>query len=212
MTSSGAMSVTCTSRPSGIGGRTPVIPNLIAEMCQKGVIKEGAMILDFGAGKIPTFTRVLQEGACKRMKVVPYDIDERNNPIHTPDALSRKYDVVFASNVLNVADDTDWLQMTVGQLQGALKSKSDKVDGNDGLLVLNYPEDPRKCHVKEWNKEWRKQGKIFPSKKSIVTAQNEKLVNDYLSPKFKDVHLAGKKEWDSLANYKSPVYVIRNPK
>jgi len=56
--------------------------------------------------------------------------------VHDPNALDWQYDIVMASNVLNVQSSNPMLQETVDQLI-ALRQPG-------GVIVANFPESPRK--------------------------------------------------------------------
>ena len=56
--------------------------------------------------------------------------------VHDPKSLSRKYDIVVASNVLNVQKSAKMLDKTLGQIRNALKK--------NGYAVFNFPKSPRK--------------------------------------------------------------------
>ena len=56
-------------------------------------------------------------------------------------ALNRQYDIVFASNVLNVQSSLQMLFETLNQIKLVME--------NNGEFVCNYPQSPRKMDLKE---------------------------------------------------------------
>ncbi len=68
------------------------------------------------------------------MNVTAYDFGTNLTPIHNPFALSYKYNVVFASNVINVQTSMEMLDTTLKQM---FKASLDSV-------IFNYPRSPRK--------------------------------------------------------------------
>jgi 2-polyprenyl-3-methyl-5-hydroxy-6-metoxy-1,4-benzoquinol methylase len=100
-------------------------------------IDKDKVILDFGAGKGATSTKYLLN---KGFDVTAYDLwcgdgDELLDNC----ALNKQYDVVFASNVLNVQSSKEMLLETLNQIKSAL-------NGN-GEFICNYPASPRKMEM-----------------------------------------------------------------
>ena len=96
-------------------------------------IRRTFSILDFGAGPKASHAEVLREAGFKN--VTAYDLKIVEG-IHDANALIRKYDVINASNVLNVQPSTNMLNKTLSELRGSLKE--------DGFIVANFPFEPRK--------------------------------------------------------------------
>lgn len=95
--------------------------------------KKTDKILDFGAGKDIFGTKQLREAG---FDCTAWEIGENFNPqLHDYHALERDYDIVFASNVLNVQPDGGAVAEILLDVQGVLK------DG--GLFFCNFPRDPR---------------------------------------------------------------------
>lgn len=118
-----------TARSGGAVGEAALVPSFAGKIAGKG-----QSILDFGAGPRALHTMRLRAAG---HTVTAYDFGENLVPgIHDPAALSRQYDVVFASNVLNVADTEALLQLTLRQIVAAVKP--------DGSALLNLPAQPRK--------------------------------------------------------------------
>jgi hypothetical protein len=106
------------------------VPRVVGEMA-----KPGMTILDFGAGKEAIHVHMLR---AKGLDVTAYDFGANVRlGLHDPDALSRQYDLVYASNVLNVQSSLEMLHGTVAQIAGATK--------DEGHVVVNLPREPRKC-------------------------------------------------------------------
>lgn len=122
--------VNSTCRSSGAVGRMALVPRVVPEYARKS-----DKILDFGAGKEAIQTLNLR---AKGYNVTAYEIGSNFNPIfHDSDALNRKYDVVYASNVLNVQPSRGYLDMVLNSITKVLKK--------EGVFIANYPADPRKC-------------------------------------------------------------------
>lgn len=99
----------------------------------RSVITRNHRVLDFGAGKHAVqAVRLRNEG----YQVTAYDFGNNCVPgIHDPKALSRHYDVVYASNVLNVQSSVRMLHETISQIRSVLR--------RSGMVLANYPKDPR---------------------------------------------------------------------
>lgn len=99
-------------------------------------IDKDLSILDFGAGLMAIQTKILIDEGYK--SVTAYEFEENSDPlVHDKLALSRKYDVVMASNVLNVQPSADTLIWTLLQIDGVTKK--------NGIVLANYPISPRKA-------------------------------------------------------------------
>lgn len=90
-------------------------------------------VLDFGSGKHAVqATRLRNEG----YQVTAYDFGNNCIPgVHDPKALSHRYDIVYASNVLNVQSSIGMLHETISQIRSVLR--------RSGRVLANYPKDPR---------------------------------------------------------------------
>ncbi|MDB5413213.1 MAG: hypothetical protein JWR10_1548 [Rubritepida sp.] len=118
-----------TARSGGAVGEFALVPAFAGRIALRG-----QSILDFGAGP-----QAIHAARLRAMghQVTAHDFGENLVPgVHDPDALSRRYDVVFASNVLNVADTEALLQLTLSQIAGAVLP--------GGAAILNLPAEPRK--------------------------------------------------------------------
>lgn len=104
-----------------------VVANYVAEN-----ISKDKKILDFGCG-----TEFIQG---EYLKNLGFDVDGwdfgANKPKDCVTELNQIYDVVYASNVLNVLSSGGALRETLIQIRNCLK------DG--ALFIANYPQSPRK--------------------------------------------------------------------
>jgi hypothetical protein len=91
--------------------------------------KKSLQVMDFGAGRYNVHQKVLTD---KGFNVTAHDFAKPN-----PTALSRKYDIVYASNVLNTQCSQIMAAHTVRQCYSLLKEC--------GIFIANYPKDPRYC-------------------------------------------------------------------
>jgi diguanylate cyclase (GGDEF)-like protein len=103
------------------------------------IASSGDRILDYGAGKpnedgqLPHLDQLRKLGA----QVTAYDFGENLDPdAHDANALERKYDIVAASNVLNVQNSPSSFNTTMAQLVAATSRKG-------GRLVVNMPAGSR---------------------------------------------------------------------
>lgn len=122
--------VNSTCRSSGAVGRMAIVPRVLPAFAKKS-----DKILDFGAGK-----HAIQTGCLRDLgyKVTAYEIGDNFNPFyHDPKALNKKYDIVYASNVLNVQPSRKYIHTILGDIKNTMKK--------DSLFMVNYPSDPRKC-------------------------------------------------------------------
>lgn len=126
-----------TSRSSGATARNKdgtlraVVPKYVESIARKE-----DRILDYGAGKWAIHTLYLRE---KGFDCTAYDFGDNVKYIHDRDALERQYDIVFASNVLNVCSTEHMLVQTTMEIYNATK------DG--GFTIVNYPSSPRKVNI-----------------------------------------------------------------
>lgn len=118
-----------TARSGGAVGEAALVPAFAAK-----IARPGDRVLDFGAGPDAIHTVRLR---AKGLDVTAHDFGQnRREGVHDPAALSRQYDVVFASNVVNVADTEALLQRTLDEIAAAVLPS--------GTAILNLPSDPRK--------------------------------------------------------------------
>lgn len=147
---------------------------------QLGINKETS-ILDFGAGETAPGTRRLLGKKFKN--VTAYDLSE-GVPVEginyiDPTALNRQYDVVVASNVLNVASTPSALDKVLDQIRDVTR------DG--GTAILNYPSTPRKMVS----------SRGFPGKGPDREIHNLMIADEaeeFLRTRFRNVRRIGKAE------------------
>lgn len=121
--------VNATYRATGSIGPKAIVPKLVP-----GVAKKTDRILDFGAGTKAIHTMALRQ---QGYNVTAFDIGANIDPaIHDPNALAKRWDVVYASNVLNVQPSPADLISLVMLLADLVKK--------GGTLIANYPPSPRK--------------------------------------------------------------------
>lgn len=118
-----------TSRSRGAIGSNAVVPKHVRK-----IAKKEHKILDFGAGKEAAHTKSLND---EGYHVTAHEFgDNQIKGIHDPKALNKKYDVAYASNVLNVQSSPKMLGQTLDQIHGALHPH--------GSFIANLPASPRK--------------------------------------------------------------------
>lgn len=123
-----------TSRNSPAVGAKALTPKMVRTFVDNNKGKKGTSILDFGAGKHAIHAQALQDEGYFCMA---YEFGDNVDPeLHATLALSNKYDVVYASNVLNVQSDEAMLVETIKQVKSVMKHNS--------TFFANYPLDPRK--------------------------------------------------------------------
>lgn len=130
--------VNATSRANGAVGGNALVPKVVSEMLSKS--PRPLKVLDFGAGKSAAHTTRLREvhEGCNH-QITAYDCGVNvNEELHDSEALGtdKRYDIVFASNVLNV--QPRWVSILY-----VLRALRDVVAVN-GTVVFNYPASPRK--------------------------------------------------------------------
>jgi len=110
--------------------KNSIVPKWIMEN-----IPRDKSILDFGAGKQAYHARNLTKEGFTKVDAHEFGKNSRKR-IHTTKALEKEYDVVYASNVLNV-------QTSKEMMRGTLQLIKDVTSVN-GVFVFNYPKSPRK--------------------------------------------------------------------
>lgn len=132
-----------TARSNGASAINPdgtiraIVPNFIYKNIDK---YRNKTLLDYGAGKHAIHTKWLRE---QGFDVTPYDFGENCiEGIHDKNALDKRYDVIFASNVLNVQSSDVMMETTLYQIYKSLKK--------GGKFIFNYPKSPRKLDMPEW--------------------------------------------------------------
>jgi len=117
-----------TSRAGGAVGPRAVVPHIVREFAKKN-----DSILDFGAGRYAAHAQMLND---EGYNVTAYDFGANETELHDSTALQNQYDVVYASNVLNIQSSIDMLERTIAQIASTVKP--------GGIIIGNLPASPRK--------------------------------------------------------------------
>lgn len=126
-----------TSRNSGAVGKNAIVPRFVRQHLELFFDKEDTMVLDFGAGKTAAHAQALLEDG---FNVLAYEFGDNIDPrVHCELALMNKYDIVYASNVLNVQSGFDMARATIKQVADVVKE--------DGKFFCNFPASPRKSDI-----------------------------------------------------------------
>lgn len=122
------------SKGSSVYDKYGNIRSIVARFVASNVDKS-KKILDFGCG-----TEFIQGHYLRNLG---FDVDAwdfgTNKPKECVEQLDPIYDVVYASNVLNVISSYSMLQETLTQIKRCLK--------RDGMFIANYPQSPRKLNM-----------------------------------------------------------------
>lgn len=117
-----------TSRYGGVVGNRAIVPRVVEKL-----VKQGDVILDFGAGKNAVQAQQLMN---KGYDVLAYEMGKNFDPLlHFKDALNYRYNIVYASNVVNVQHSDDQIYNLLSLLHELIV--------RDGKVVINYPQSPR---------------------------------------------------------------------
>lgn len=119
------------SRARGAIGGKAVVPRVVKKL----IDNKNASILDFGAGRDASHTIDLKNDGYTN--VTAYEFGDNVNPnLHDTNALeNKKYDVVYASNVLNTQGSESMLIDTLKKINSVLKK--------GGKFIFNFPREPR---------------------------------------------------------------------
>jgi len=121
-----------TSKNPGAVSNNAIVPKFVLQYAN-----QNDLILDYGSGKYPLHALRLKE---KGYNVKSHDFGRNfNSEFHDVDALDNQYDVVYASNVLNVQSSEIMLKSTIEQIIGLMKK--------DAIFIANYPQTPRKMDL-----------------------------------------------------------------
>lgn len=119
-----------TARASGAVGGKALVPRHV-----ESTVPKDASILDFGSGPAAAHSQSLRQKGFTN--VTAYDFGANVKPgVHDPQALTKQYDHVFASNVLNVQSSPEMLQETIKQIRSTVRP--------GGKATVNLPSSPRK--------------------------------------------------------------------
>jgi len=123
-----------TSRHSPAVGAKALTPKTTREYLENNFPNKDAEILDFGAGKGAMHAQAFVNDG---WNCLAHEFGDNINPrVHCELSLLNKYDVVYASNVLNVQGDEVMLRETLQQVKAVMKVGA--------VFFANYPLDPRK--------------------------------------------------------------------
>jgi hypothetical protein len=118
-----------TARAAGAVGAKAITPRYVAE-----TIMPEETVLNFGAGKPDASGKYGHSETIRAAGGIVTEHDfGRNAATAAQNALAKKYDTVFASNVLNVQSGRKMLTETLEQIKGSAKKRA----------VFNFPESPR---------------------------------------------------------------------
>jgi hypothetical protein len=114
------------------GGKVPMCYRLIGKFAEKSDLR-GRIVLDYGCGKemvhVPYLKEIFGEAyvfAC-----------DFSLPGTRELCLQGKYDIIIASNVVNVIPSGDGVQRVMAEIVASLN--------DDGYALINYPTSPRKA-------------------------------------------------------------------
>jgi len=126
-----------TSRNMGAVGKNALVPAVVRHILTTRFERQCTMVLDFGAGKAAAHAQaLLKEGWATTAYEFGDNVDVR---FHNELALMQEYDLVYASNVLNVQSGQAMARETLRQVAGCL--------GKFGTFVANFPQSPRKSDM-----------------------------------------------------------------
>jgi SAM-dependent methyltransferase len=130
-----------TSRNSPAIGAKAITPKMVRKYIEDNNLdKDETLILDFGAGKAAAHAQKFVEDG---YNCLAYEFGNNVDPrVHCELALMNQYDIVYASNVLNVQSTPSMLEETLIQVKLVLKP--------DGVFFANYPLSPRKMDKAGW--------------------------------------------------------------
>ena len=124
------------SKGSSVFDKDGNVRSVVARFVANNISKD-KKILDFGCG-----SEFIQGRYLRDLGFDVYGWDFGNNkPKDGVENLEEIYDVVYASNVLNVISSLSMLMETLDQIYNCIK------DG--GMFIANYPQSPRKMVISE---------------------------------------------------------------
>ena len=100
----------------------------------EGIAKKTDYILDFGAGKDALGTLYLRKQGFENVDAFELGRNAIDG-LHYPHAMESNYDVIFASNVLNVQPDVPRLLGVISDVKSCLNA--------GGKFICNFPVKPR---------------------------------------------------------------------
>jgi hypothetical protein len=126
-----------TSRANGAVGAKAIVPRHVRGFIESFYNKETTTVLDFGAGKTAAHAQALLADG---WMVTAYEFGDNIDPrVHNELALMQTYDIVYASNVLNVQSNVEMARATIKQIVSVVKKS--------GHFFANFPSSPRKSDI-----------------------------------------------------------------
>ena len=117
-----------TSRARGAIGAKAITPRYV-----ETIATPDHTILDYGAGSQAAHAERLRGAG---LNVTAHEFGDNQNQRHDPQALSRQYGIVYASNVLNTQSSPQMMERTLDEIRAAVQT--------GGGFVGNFPLSPRK--------------------------------------------------------------------
>ena len=124
-----------TARSSGAVGPNAKVPQIVLEMAYDN----RDWILDYGAGRKAIHTEMLREAGYGNAWAYDFAKDVDGVFIDDLETTRGEWDIIFASNVLNVQTSMGMLDLTLNELWQLMNPFS--------ILVANYPNSPRKLDL-----------------------------------------------------------------
>lgn len=166
------------ARGYGAVGKKALVPRYIKENITKRY-----SLLDYGAGHLALHTQELRHLG---YKVTAYDHGENViDGVHDPNALEKKYDIVFASNVLNVQDTLQDVRNVLDEMKQCATKQ----------IIFNLPLEPR-------YRAWTLKGDFSPLDQK---KQNLETLFQIIDPMFTYYQVAV-----GYGTKYAPVVVVRN--
>ena len=120
------------SRSSGAVGPKAITPRMVLQYI-KDTGNKNIKILDFGSGKDAKHTYSLRDMG---LDVTAHDFSANiRDEHHDPNALEKVYDIIFASNVLNVQGSENMMRRTIEDILKTMNEGS--------VFIANFPGSPR---------------------------------------------------------------------
>jgi len=124
-----------TARNTPAIGKNAITPRAVRMYIDDNRLEKTATILDFGAGKYAAHAQAM---VADGYLCLAHEFGDNIDPkVHCELAMQNHYDVVFASNVLNVQSSFKMLRETIAQVSSVMTT--------DSIFFANYPLTPRKA-------------------------------------------------------------------
>lgn len=122
-----------TFRHTGAVGKNAITPRIIEQLFSP---EDNLSILDYGAGTIAAHAVYLRT---KGYRVTAHEFGNNINSLHDEFALDKKYDIIYASNVMNVLSSEKMIKNVLQEFKASMKET--------GVTIVNYPTSPRKLNL-----------------------------------------------------------------